>query len=425
MTPYETKEVEVDLELKRFDKRSFKTRKIKDDNSFTKLMSKHFRYMTFDKNSAKAITAFRRRIMNRHIEFLSNKYMGVTEFKIVNDDWDSLFLDVFMVEREVLQKELYTLEDIFPERKVTSNVLNLSFSYLLHRFVTSKLSDSDKEAVVHEIGLIYGYRFMSSAITERFKRPLPINIAKATVEALSYKFIIKKMNNWQEYFDYRADDLKLDGLHKDRMTTMDALEAGRVAIYINTAYRSTFNRYYNIIKMVMANNEAVNSSTLTGLDPDGEEVIKVVTDRPDRYINYILDIASDANTFIKRDLMDIVLSMMDTVSDKNLLRTLSYVSDSALTDKAMQAKLGVILEVNIEYLNSRGSGIANGGLGTVMEMVKGLWITSSVKDNRVRTIKRELLAELTAALGIRKERTISSAIIALVLYVTLRSIIRK
>jgi len=384
----------------------------------------------FDSRLAKKVHMYRIEFVTRnseHMAFFGGNLMGVHKVRFTLSDY-SRFFDVMLdAEADAIERQISTITTINHEFKISSDALNQTVLYMIHRFLTSPLLSSSKriEAAV-DLGLIFGYRTIAALLVHYFKYPIDTYTAQAVYERLSGRYLIKKLGTWQDVFEYRAKELiDSHGVHyqnivkyNDDLAIVNILNDmhGRIKDMLKNIYAEFIKVHEQGDKL------GVNKSTM--IDADGAEIVKDRVHGLDNYKTYIENCVVDKNTFIKYELIDVVSSVVPTAKGKSLGLSLEWMVEH-VTGKGRQhvidfIDLSMVMSYNYllknEYVLHRSRDIV-----TLVGKLKG-YILSSREDsadmNRLRDIGAEIVRNAT---GHQSEQTISAVRNALFLYVCIRA----
>lgn len=386
----------------------------------------HMSKTKYDKKLYEKIKSFRMHWVNKNknnIEFLSGHLLGVNPVRFTMEDDTSFFVDILNVEQKDLRIDLHGLEDINVGWQVTSNSFYLTITWLLHAFTVSKDIGNKKEDVLRELYYIMAYKITGSLMSWYFKYDLDRNTAITVYEKLSNRFIIKKVGNWQSFFEYRSQDVLKDSIHGERIRTLSTYDAIRIIMDLQGKIRDTFKEIYVVIDKVKTEDEAKKVSTMINTYEEDDSIGEII-DRPDKYTIYLKNIIYKENDFIKPDLVDLMGDVFPNM-DKNLFfEVLRYLSEISLSkSKEIHELIDDILEANLNYLMSKG--LKNGydrNVINVIILLKGFWISSKVKDEKLLKSKKKISALIGEVSDKKTEWKRVTVVIGVGIYLTLRGI---
>jgi hypothetical protein len=307
-------------------------------------MDEEFSHLPIDNKLLQRILKYERDFINKnedHITFFGGHLMGVQVVRFDPRDRAYWFDDVLEINEQSLQEKLYALisEDpsdkgaplIDPEFNVRSDVMNITCGYLVHRFMTANnLPHDKKEQGAEAVIRIMLYKFLTSLLWNYFKYPANPQVAEATYNSLSLKFGLKKNGNWKKYLDERAHlTLHGDSIHHKTLFNMQDDEAFLYFI------GDTQGRIRGTVKSIYAIFDRMNkagvriASTSSVMEYDGELILKDKSRTYQAEIRYISDIIADRGSFVKPELLNIILKSMPTAPPDMFTKTLNWMSDNA------------------------------------------------------------------------------------------------
>ena len=153
--------------------------------------------------------------------------------------------------------------------------------------------------------------------------------------------------------------------------------------------------------------------------PDGTFDIKVI-ENPSNYVNYLKSILNIENDFINKTLASIVVKRLGNVDYDNVIETLKIISLDYRTPKKNDTFIEDIITYSIEYLNSKGIQKYN-DLNYITNL-KGFW---SFGNNKTKVLKERMKEYVYNATAKKTEWVINGIIIATLIYIFSRAVIKK
>ena len=297
------------------------------------VFDKHFSKVKFDSRLAKGIYQYQIGYINQnheHLEFFGSNLLGVHVVRFKDSDVIRLFDDVLDIDYYDLVADIRRITTINHEFKISSDPFNLTCMYLIHRFMTSPvLGDKQRERAAYDAALIFFYRCIAAIQSYFFKYPTDPKIAQAAYSKLSNKYLIKKLGSWHKVMDYRANDLiNKKSIHHKLLKTFN--DDNGIVYAINDSQgriRDLIKNYTAEFMKVHTDGENIGTNSGTYLDADGEETIKEKTKSVESSVNYVRQIISDKRSFIKDDLVRVIVKINSNTSSRMVKHTLSWLSD--------------------------------------------------------------------------------------------------
>lgn len=397
------------------------------DKDILDVFERYLPNLKYDKKLYIAIQKFRIGWMQKsdeYLEFLGGNLLGVQPIRFSTRDDGMFFTDILNLDLSTIKNDLHQLEGINPEWSVTSNPAYLTLGYLMHMFMTSKDIGNFKDNAIREVYFIFAYKVMSSRISRYFPFSADKNLAMATYEKLSNRFLIKKLGSWQAVFEYRAEDIiDKKGLHHNNVLKYHTENATNMLMDIHGRINETVKNVYSVMIDVRDSGGSMTSTTQLEMGEDGE-VIKDMTNRPDMYINYLYSIIGSRNDLIKDDLLNLITLILPNTKLEVLKDTLIAISDSD-TNKAKGKDdiIDPIISISLKYLNNRQGNhdYVSDMLGT-LTLLKNYWGGSKTTDPNIGKIKKYLDKLIVKTTKKKTKWVRSTTVLGVILYIFLRTI---
>ena len=357
----------------------------------------------------------------------SGNLTGLYICRFTPKDTNTFFNEILETDVDDLADDIVECKDINQDFVVVSDTFNLTCMYLIHKFLTTPyLQEEARERAALDIALIYNCRLLTSLLSHYFKYPASESQAKATYANLSFKFLIKRLGSWNEVMLFRSKDMiGKESIHRKTFMKFN------VDLDITYAISDSQGRIRDLLKNIYAEfmrvhdrGERISTSSSTVIDTDGVEVIKDKSHGLENYTTYILNVMPDRNSFIKKELVDIVLDLMHTTQKNAFIKTLEWFSDNLTNKKYPEVEEFVKLTIvhSYEFLNSHSTTLHNTkDLPGFLSRIRGVYLSSRSTDEmlmKLRDIGEVLIGE---ASGSRSENAISSIRTSLLLYLNLRT----
>lgn len=167
--------------------------------SHRRLFESYCEHLAIDTKLAKRLAQYQAGFRTRnedHIRFFGGKLLGVEVVRFLPRDRDAWFEEILQADDSELTGVVHDLPSIDPSFYVSSDAMNLSCAWLLHRLQNSHLSAKEKTEAMVNVGLILSYKYLTSLLSNYFKYPADRATAEAAYASLSNKFLIKKYGSW-------------------------------------------------------------------------------------------------------------------------------------------------------------------------------------------------------------------------------------
>jgi len=396
------------------------------------VFAKHAPNLKFDKKLYKELEEYRigwATKSNEYIDFLGTNLLGMHQIRFSTVDENKLFVDILGIDKLELEADLHSIKEINPNWKTSSNVTYLTIIYLWHGFLNSKNIGNDLTKAMQTLYYIFAYKVFGSLLSHYFKFNRNPAIAKATYERLSNRYIIKKVGSWQELFEYRAMDVTPPkGLHVNALKKLKTDDAILIANDLQGRLRDMLKSIYGVmVDVIESGDTGINTTSTTTTDVDGEGMSKDIVDRPDKYIVYLYNIYKKPNDFINNDALILIESIVKNVDIDLLKKSLLYISEKYDAKQGSKDDIfSMIILNNISYLNTKK--YSNDYLKDIVDIlntIKSYWSSSRVTSNDIGIVKKSINEIVKKSINKKTKWVVATTVISVILYIFLRSLIRK
>lgn len=383
-------------------------------------------WIKFDENLYNLLKSFRiawAQKSDDYIEFLGNNLTGVYPIRFSQQDEDLLY-ELFSLNQKEFQNEIYKIKGVDKNMRTISNSTYILLLYTAHMFTVSKsLSQKIKEDAVKECYYIFIYKVISSRTAHYFKSNIDISIAKAINERMTNKYLIKRFNNWQEVFEYKALDILPKGIHYKRMQDFDVDDCSRIISDLYTKMNDIFKNNFAVLMEVKNSNEKIMSTSLVTQGED-KESIRSITDRSDVYSTYLKNIISNQIDFINLELVEVIATTLKNVETNDINNILQEVSK--LNHNEIDPYIDKIFVASIEYLiRKRLNKDFIKNLYNIIITLSAYWKSSNFKEKDCKEVKK-FFFDFTKKHTKRKIKTVMiNSMIGTIVYITVRGLYGK
>lgn len=362
-----------------------------------------------------------------HLEFFGSNLIGVHSIRFRVADTLRFFKDVADVDLAEVTKKVKTVTTIVQEFKITSDPMNLTIMYLIHRLLISPtLAKEKKERGVYDLALIFFYRCIAIRQSDYFHFPADPRIAQAAYADLSNKYLIKKVGTWKGVMEYRAKEfVDPNGLHLKTLTlfTDDADVTYAISDGENRI-RDLYKNYYVVFNRAYVEGSRVGSSSSTMLDVEGEEVLREKINSVEKYVTLLRQDVIDPISFVRSDLIDVVVDINANTSYRILNHTLDWISRS-YTDPKWSSRVDSFIRLvvihSFHLLNETGAAELK-DYPAILTSLKNLYLSTRSTDKELLEIRKHGEAIVKAANGQVNKSLAMATRTSVILYVTLRAL---
>lgn len=386
-----------------------------------------------DRALLKKIKQFESNFITRnhdHLEFFSGHLLGVNSVKFLPSDQQRWFDEIVQTDRAPLERQLFDLPGVNEDWKVSSDTLNLSCAYLVHRFVQSPLLSPEErhEGMVYTL-LILQYKFLTSRLSQHFRYLTDQETAEATYASLNDKFLIRQVNNWRELFLYWANEIC--SKESKHYTTIVKFDNDKDIVYLLNDTQGRVRRMilnvYDVFLQVHRSGLKIHSESSV-VEFDGESALKDRTHGVINYTRYLMDAISDGATFIRPELVQVIEQLMHTAPPKLVQQTLLYLSQNVHLshDNLIRETLSDIMTHAFAYMNENSGFVrTHTHLPDLLVRLKGVYTSSRSTDPLLMKIRSRTETLVEKATGNKVDTVLASVRTAVMLYVVARALTRS
>lgn len=362
----------------------------------------------------------------QHIEFFGGNLTGVHVVRFLPADKDKWFNLILECDEEYLRENLHALPTVNPEFNVSSDPLNLSVAWIIHKLSRDpKMKYEDKRQGMINALLYLQFKFLTSRLARHFKYPADVEIAEATYAALSKKFAIKEHQTWLGVLKARAEDIISNtSIHYDAIHSMD--DDHKVIVMINDIQgriRDMLKNIYAVFLRIHSEGTRIATTSNT-LEHDGVEVLKDKSKGLMVYTNYIKSVAGDPNSFIKSELVKIIENICPNAPPKQINVSLKYISKNYSgkpTDEINQLLEATMLH-SFSYLSENKNTLSNNiDLPGILIRLRGIYTSSRSSDPELLELRELAEKIIRRAIETKTDSVVASVRTAVLLYIVARA----
>lgn len=397
-----------------------------DNRTIKSIFDEYCKDMKVDSRFIKMVKAFDQGFITKntdHINFFGSGLLGVYPIKWLDDERNAWVEDILMADDIGLENDLHRLPTIDPTRKVTSDIINLSFVYVAHRIMNSSLTEKEKHDGLISTFRINHYKYLSSLLSHYFRYPADEAVAKATYMALSQKFGIKQAGNWFNLLTRRAEDIiSKNSIHRDRIKYMRD-DAGVLYLVsdIQTRIRAAVKAQTAVFHDVrQADGRVISTSKLAQLDEG--LMVRDVKREHSKYTRFFEDTVLIPSDFIRTDLVELILNVMPSASPDVVRVSLDFlVNNYSNKNKKYLKKLSEeVLLYTFDFLFRNRIRTTN--FREIVPRLKSMFTGSRINDKVILEL-RELGDKLVReASGKKNNVQVAAERTAVLLYIILRTL---
>lgn len=364
-----------------------------------------------------------------HVKFLGSNLLGHYPFRFRDEQRAEWFDDILNIDEEELRSRIVALPTINEDFVRITDAMNQSCCWLVSAIYHSKLSTSQKEVGMKDVLTILQYKFLSSIMAHNFKFPSDLAVAQATAAAMTRKFLLKIVGSWGALIDFRTDDiLSKTSVHHDTIVKHGPDAAvGYMITDIQQRLREYVKNLTELFYEVRASGNTLRATSST-VELNGQVIVKDKQRTYTTYTRYLHDVIGDRPTFIRSELVQVIISSMHTTPQKLLEEALTWISDNhrapgvpeveQLVDETLVHAYSVVL--NDKSLANSGSILV-----PLIARLRALYMASRMVDPSLLKMKALSDKVVRQAVKTRNESVISSVRTSVMLYLVLRAFAKE
>ena len=302
-------------------------------------------HVSIDKKFLERITKWRNKFYSKnseHVGFFSSASFGLYIPKWTSEEDDEWLTEIIGIDEEEIADYVYELPSINKDFQVSSNILSISFIYLMHKATINKsLSTVDNDKVRKTLMEILVARYMTSIMYKYFYRgKTSPEVSTEVFERLSKRFDLKVAGNWKNWIEMKAegfvlgDDQRQDAKYA-KQEVFQRFEDELVVRKLNSI-KSQLNKaaieINSVFRQVLEDQDKIASKSALSMSVDGLYLADLVRDQT-KYLHYQDAIFIDKNTFIKEDLLAVIEQSMPTISSNIFRGALEWILDNQMESK--------------------------------------------------------------------------------------------
>jgi len=358
-----------------------------------------------------------------HIQFFGGNLIGVYPIRFKSEDRDYWVEDVAEVlDIESFKEELHELPEINKEFAVSGNPVNYIFTWIIHKCLTADLPSKYKEMGAHAAMNMLQIKFLTSVDAKRFPYRADEALAQAVYEQLSRKSLLKLTGNWKALIEYRTDGfLSKKSIHQKALNKMDDNEE-QVALVndVQDRVRKSYNKLTSTFYELRDSEARILSQQAFITNLEGEQVLREFTNNIEDNAKKMHDILQYRNDFIKEELIQATLNLVESATESNLVKALDFISDNIDGKKRFDItkEVGALVVYIHQFMKS--SEIDEKNIPEIVSRLRSGFRSHRTNNKAVLDIKEKVEDIVKRSISARHEATLSATKVAVLVYISLR-----
>lgn len=387
----------------------------------------NLRDMVFDNQFVKQVKNFQHYFLTKnddHLHFFAEPLVGVYNIKWTTKETDMWWSDICQVDEDEVTDDYLAVPDVNPKFEISGKAINVLFLYLIHRVETSSLiKEKDKIDCKLALMSILQYKFLTSIHSNNFRLVLADkSIALETYNQLDNKFDLKRAKSWKILLEERGSILIDErGVYGRIIQRFD--ENKRIIDMVNDVKGRLNKSMVAIMRVfydVKEKGDRIHHTSSTLMLED--LVVKDLSRQQSSYIRYIQRIASNPETFIKKELRDVIVSSMKAIDEDFFDQVLVFFSQNFDNSKFKYLHMVVDDVINYTFEFMREENLSTRDSFVIATRIRQNFMSGRANDGKVMEA-RKLVDKMIHTYNQKTKRmVITSERVSLMMYIVLRAL---
>lgn len=387
----------------------------------------HLRDMVFDNQFVKQVKNFQHYFLTKnddHLHFFAEPLVGVYNIKWTTKETDMWWSDICQVDEDEVTDDYLAVPDVNPKFEISGKAINVLFLYLIHRVETSSLiKEKDKIDCKLALMSILQYKFLTSIHSNNFRLVLADkSIALETYNQLDNKFDLKRAKSWKILLEERGSILIDErGVYGRIIQRFD--ENKRIIDMVNDVKGRLNKSMVAIMRVfydVKEKGDRIHHTSSTLMLED--LVVKDLSRQQSSYIRYIQRVAGNPETFIKKELRDVIVSSMKAIDEDFFDQVLVFFSQNFDNTKFKYLHTVVDDVINYTFDFMREENLSTRDSFVIATRIRQNFMSGRANDGKVIEA-RKLVDKMIHTYNPKTKRmVITSERVSLMMYIVLRAL---
>lgn len=387
----------------------------------------HLRDMVFDNQFVKQVKNFQHYFLTKnddHLHFFAEPLVGVYNIKWTTKETDMWWSDICQIDEDEVTDDYLAVPDVNPKFEISGKAINVLFLYLIHRVETSSLiKEKDKIDCKLALMSILQYKFLTSIHSNNFRLVLADkSIALETYNQLDNKFDLKRAKSWKILLEERGSILIDErGVYGRIIQRFD--ENKRIIDMVNDVKGRLNKSMVAIMRVfydVKEKGDRIHHTSSTLMLED--LVVKDLSRQQSSYIRYIQRVAGNPETFIKKELRDVIVSSMKAIDEDFFDQVLVFFSQNFDNTKFKYLHTVVDDVINYTFEFMREENLSTRDSFVIATRIRQNFMSGRANDGKVMEA-RKLVDKMIHTYNPKTKRmVITSERVSLMMYIVLRAL---
>lgn len=349
------------------------------------------------------------------------------------------FFELFGLTEQKVKAFTQKIPTVNQEHKVASDPFNIMSIWLMHLGFRDIPSVKTREEFLMNVAKFLHYRFFTSLVNHFLCHGANEKIMNATIDGLSRKFDIVIYGTWKKAIEARCMDLiSPESIHINAL--MNANDDDKYLYVITdtqTRIRDKIKNIYSEYKDKYDRGESIASRAATTTDREGEKILVHNTKTLDLMIYNLHNEVLVERLFVDNTILTTIAGQFNNISPDMLKSALKYIVDLAKTQSdskqlllvgkmghqpiyvGMNVFISNLIQKTYRYCINQGIDVTN--KAQMFVKIKNIYSSSRINDPDILANKASMSWLVDHMNVSRRETTISSLRLALLMYIMVRS----
>jgi len=387
----------------------------------------HLKDLKIDGAFLKKVKAFQQYFLTKnddHLHFFAEPLVGVYNIRWTTKETEMWWQDICEVDGEEVNDDYLSVPEVNPKFEISGKAINMLFLYLVYRIgVSPYLKDKEKEEGKMMVISCLQYKFVSSIHTNNFRLALADkSLALETYNRLSKKFDLKEAKSWKALIEIRGTYfIDERGVYGKAMK--DFTDSKRLIDMVNDVKGRLNKTFVAIMKeFYIAKDEGSRVYSTSSTLQLEDLVVKDLVRQQTTYIRYIQRIAGQPETFIKKELVGVVISSMKAIDEDFFAEVLAFFTQhfDDVKFKYLNEVVETVINYTFEFMREENLSVRDSFL--IANRIRQNFMSGKTSDDKLSKVKK-LVDKMIHTLNPKTKRmVITSERVSLMMYIVLRAL---
>lgn len=389
-------------------------------------------HVKIDAALAKKIYIYRGGIIahhKEHMEFFGGNLLGTHRIYFKDAFYTEFFEGILNVPYDTVRHDLLKVTTINHDFIISSDPMNNTLMYLIHRFMrATHLDEKKRYNAALDLAMIFFYRCFCIIISDQFDFVANPKVANQAYANLSMKFLIKKLGTWNKVVEYRAKALvdKKESIHYRSLYSYD--DDQDIVYAINDSQgriKGIIKEYYSELMSVAEGGGEIGVAKALVKDQEGDNSLREKGKGAEHYIIYVRSILLDKHSFVRDEILEVVSRSNTNTSKRSTRDVLEWMSEASMEAKVFTEVdyfISKCLTLCSHYIETQIPTNRKKDLVFVAKTIKDLFLSTRSTDPDLLEVRDKGAKIIKKVLGKTSDSLIKATRTAVFVYISLLAI---